>query len=169
MNAAKNTAFLGVMLSVVFVLSWLEFIVSSLLLLPPHIKLGLANIVIMYCVIFVSKKSALTLSILKSLFVLLTRGPIAGLLSFCGGMLSIIIIIVLIAIFKDKISFIALSVAGALAHNMGQLIAMTPIFGSLMFISYLPVMIVSGVIAGTLTGILLKVTFPIFTYINFNK
>ena len=169
MNAAKNTAFLGVMLSVVFVLSWLEFIVSSLLLLPPHIKLGLANIVIMYCVIFISKKSALTLVILKSLFVLLTRGPIAGLLSFCGGMLSIIIIIVLIAIFKDKISFIALSVAGALAHNMGQLIAMTPIFGSLMFISYLPVMIVSGVIAGTLTGILLKVTFPIFTYININK
>ncbi|MCL2285309.1 MAG: Gx transporter family protein [Firmicutes bacterium] len=169
MNKARNVAFLGIMLSVIVVLSWLEFILSSVLLLPPHVKLGLANIVTMYCVLFVGKKSAFTLSIMKSLFVLLTRGPIAGLLSFCGGVLSIVVIILLVSVFKDKISYVAISVAGALAHNLGQLGAMVPVVGSFIFISYLPIMIIFGIVTGVITGILLKVTLPLFNAINLRE
>ena len=169
MNPVRNTAFLGIMLAVIIVISWFEFIISSLLLLPPHTKLGLANIVTMYCVIFVSKKSGFTLNMLKSLFVLLTRGPIAGLLSFSGGMLSIGIIVLLIMVFGNKISYIALSVAGALLHNLGQLGAMMMLLGEFILIGYLPVMIISGIVTGVLTGILLKVTLPIFGYIDFQR
>ena len=169
MSKARNIAFLGIMLSVIVVLSWLEFILSSVLLLPPHVKLGLANIVTMYCVLFVGKKSAFTLSIMKSLFVLLTRGPVAGLLSFCGGILSIVVIILLLSVFKDKISYVAISVAGALAHNLGQLGAAVPIIGGFIFISYLPIMIIFGIVAGVITGILLKVTLPFFNAINLRE
>ena len=169
MSPVRNIAFLGTMLAVIIVFSWFEFVISSLLLLPPHMKLGLANIVTMYCVIFVSKKSGFTLNMLKSLFVLLTRGPIAGLLSFSGGMLSIGIIVLLIMVFGNKISYIALSVAGALLHNLGQFGAMIMLLGELVLIGYLPVMIISGIIAGVLTGILLKVTLPIFGYIDFQR
>lgn len=167
MYKTKIIAFLGIMLAVVIVLSWLEFMVSSAFLLPPHIKLGLANIVTMYCVIFVGKKSAITLTVLKSLFVFLTRSPIAGLLSFCGGVLSILIIILLVSLFKDKISYVALSVAGAIAHNLGQLGVMIAIIGRFVALSYLPVMIISGIVAGMLTGALLKITLPFFNVIDF--
>jgi len=169
MNRAKNIAFFGIMLAVVVVLSWLELMVSSLLLLPPYIKLGLANIVIMYCVIFVSKKSAITLSILKSLFVLIIRSPIAGLLSLCGGILSILIIILLVSIFKDRVSYIALSVAGAIAHNLGQLSLVVLIFENFIFFGYLPIMILSGIVAGVITGISLRVTLPLFNNINIRE
>ena len=167
MTQARHVAFLGIMLTVIVVLSWFEFMISSLLLMPPHMKLGLANIVTMYCVIFVSRKSGVTLNILKSLFVFMTRGPVAGLLSFSGGMLSIGVIILLVIIFNDNISYIALSVAGAVLHNLGQLGAMMPVLGGVVLIGYLPVMIISGVIAGVLTGILLKVTLPVFNSMNF--
>ena len=169
MKQVRHVAFLGIMLAVILVLSWFEFVISSLLLMPPHMKLGLANIVTMYCVIFISKKSGVTLNILKSVFVFMTRGPLAGLLSFSGGMLSIGIIILLVIIFSDKVSYIALSIAGAVLHNLGQLGAMMPIFGGFVLLGYLPVMLVSGVIAGVLTGILLKVTLPVFNSINFQR
>ena len=169
MKRTKNIAFLGIMLTIIFILSWLEFMLSLQLLLPPHIKLGLANIVTMYCVIFVGKKSAITLNFLKSLFVFLTRSPLAGLLSLCGGVLSIVIIILLLTIFKDRISYIALSVTGAVAHNVGQLSAMIPFFGSFIFINYIPVMIISGIIAGVLTGTLLKVTLPLLSTIDIRE
>jgi len=162
MSKTKQTAFLGIMLTVVVALSWFEFAAASLLLLPPHMKLGLANIAIMYCVIFVNKKTGIMLGILKSLFVLLTRGPVAGLLSLCGGLLSIMIIILLLAIFRHKISYVALSIAGAIAHNIGQLAAITPMLGGMVAVSYLPVMIITGIVMGTITGALLKVALPVF-------
>ena len=165
MSKIKQTTFLGIMLAVVVVLSWLEFVAAALLLLPPHIKLGLANIAIMYCTIFVNKKTGIMLGILKSLFVLLTRGPVAGLLSLCGGLLSIVIIILLLVVFRHKISYVALSIAGAIAHNVGQLVAIVPMFGGLVAVSYLPVMIVSGIVMGTITGILLKATLSAFNSI----
>jgi len=169
MKNTRNIAFMGIMLAVIIVLSWLEFMISSALLLPPHVKLGLANIVTMYCVLFVGKKSAITLNIMKSLFVFLTRSPIAGLLSLCGGLLSIVVIILLVSIFKTKLSYIAISVAGAIAHNLGQLTIIVPIIGRFVFLSYLPVMVIVGIVAGVITGTILKVTLPLLNTIDFTK
>ena len=168
MSRAKNIAFLGIMLGIIVVLSWLEFMLSAVLLLPPHIKLGLANIVIMYCVIFVGKKPAIMLGVLKSLFVFLTRSPMAGLLSFCGGVLSVLMIILLAAVFRDKVSYVGLSVAGAVVHNLGQLFVVAVLFGGGVFLAYLPVMVIAGVAAGVVTGVLLKVTLPVLAAVGMN-
>ena len=162
----KQIAFLGLMLAVIFVLSALEFLLASLPFLPPHVKPGLANIVIMYCVFFVGKAQAVSLSLAKSLFVFLMRGPMAGLLSLCGGLLSICVIILLSTLFSrrqgEKVSYAAISVAGACAHNLGQY-AVLLVLMSLPLISmayYLPVLIISGVAMGLLTGVLLKALLP---------
>ena len=162
----KQIAFLGLMLSVIFVLSALEFLFASLPFLPPHVKPGLANIVTMYCVFQIGKAQAIFLNAAKSLFVFLMRGPLAGLLSLCGGMLSISVIILLVALFdrrqSENISYAGVSVAGACAHNFGQyavvliLMSMPAAF----MVYYLPVLIISGVVAGLLTGVLLKVLMP---------
>ena len=165
MKKTKKIAFIGIMLAIIMALSALEHMLPPLPLLPPNVKLGLSNIITMYCVFFISRAQAVTLNIAKSFFVLLVRGPVAAALSFCGGMLSICVIIMLILIFRERISYAAASVAGAIAHNTGQLIAVSFILYSPYIIYYLPVLIISGVIMGMITGTLLKVVMPVLNNI----
>lgn len=149
----------GLLFAVVLVLSILE----NQLPMPvpvPGVKLGLSNIVVMYSLFFVGKKQAFLLAVLKSLFVFMTRGAVAALLSLCGGVLSILMMTMLLLIFKDKISYLILSIAGAVFHNVGQFIAICLLYTSLNLWVYLPVLLISGVIAGVATSTLLKFSLP---------
>ncbi len=151
------------MLATAVTLTALEHTMPPLALLPPNVKLGLSNIVIMYCVFFVGGVSAVTINALKSFFVFLTRGPQAGLLSFGGGMLSVCVIILLIVLFKDKISYAGVSVAGAVTHNLGQLIVFALLTQTAEYVAYyIPQLLVAGVVTGIITGLLLKVILPVF-------
>jgi heptaprenyl diphosphate synthase len=154
------------MLAIILVLTALEHMLPPLPLLPPNVKLGLSNIVTMYCVFFVSRASAVTMNALKAFFVFLTRGPMAGMLSLSGGLLSIGVIILLTVIFKEKISYAVISVAGAVAHNLGQYAAVSVIMQTVYLAYYLPVLLLAGVAMGVITGVLLKVTLPVFKRIS---
>ena len=151
------------MLAVIMALSWFEHTLPPLPLLPPGVKLGLSNIVTMYCVFFVGWREALALAFLKSCFIFIIRGLTAGALSLCGGIVSVLVIIILSAIFKDKISYLVISIFGAIAHNLGQL-SVVPLFLGQTFsvVYYTPILIVSGIIMGSLTGALLKAVMPLF-------
>lgn len=165
MRSTKRLTFMSMMLAIILVLTALEHMLPPFPFLPPNVKLGLSNIVTMYCVFFISRTSAVTMNVIKAFFVFLTRGPMAGILSFSGGMLSILIIILLMAIFKDKISYIIISVAGAVMHNIGQYAAVSVMMQTPALVFYLPVLLVSGVIMGVITGTLLKVILPVFNRI----
>lgn len=71
----------------------LSFVEGTLVLpgLLPGMKLGLANIVVMYALFFMGPKQALVLDLLKALFVFLVSGWTAGFLSLCGGLLSLLV------------------------------------------------------------------------------
>jgi len=159
----SSITFLSAMLAAVFVLSAVESLFLTLPFLPPHAKPGLSNIVVMYCLFCVGYKQAVGLNAAKSLFVLLTRGSTAGLLSLCGGMLSIAVIILALKLFerKDvKMSYASVSVSGAIAHNLGQFAAVMLLFTASAMIFFLPVLIMSGIATGLLTGTLLKILMP---------
>ena len=130
--------------------------------MPPNARIGFSNIAAMYCAFFIGRGAALSLNALKSVFVLLTRGPVAGALSLCGGVLSILLIILLMAMFKKKLSYPFLSVCGAVTHNLGQLTAVILILSAPTMVYYLPVMVVTGAAAGLLTGALLRFMLPVF-------
>ena len=151
----------AMMLALIMVFSLLESTVTPLLGLPPGVRLGLSNIVIMYSLFSISKPTALLLVVLKSIFVLITRGGVAGLLSFSGGILALVIMVFLMFIFKDKISILILSVAGAISHNIGQLAVVSLLFRTNLLLVYLPVLLVSGVIMGVITSSLLRATLPL--------
>ena len=163
----KKIAFLGLMLAIALILALIERMFPSFPMLPPQFgRIGLSNVIVMYLVFFMGKKEAITVAFLKSLFVVLIRGPLAGLLSLSGGLLSVFLILLLWWVFKDKISYVALSIAGAIGHNVGQLV----VFGLIMqewrlFIIYLPILLITGAIFGTVTGIFLKIIMPIFNRI----
>jgi len=161
----KKIAFLGISLALMIALSMLEsLLVASFIFLPPHFKLGLANIVVMYCVLCIGRPHAVFLNMLKSLFIFVIRGPMAGALSLSGGLLSILAIILLTSLFsKNKISYSIISICGAVAHNLGQYAIVIPIMSLTMpyLLYYFPILIVSGIVMGILTGIILKVLMPI--------
>ena len=71
----------------------LSFIEGTLVIpgLAPGMKLGLANIVVMYALFFMGARQALYLDLLKALFVFLVSGWTAGFLSLCGGLLSLLV------------------------------------------------------------------------------
>ena len=155
-DKTKRLALLGVMLSAAVALSYLEILVP----LPtpvPGIKLGLSNTVTMYCVFFMGPASAFVIAALKSLFVLFTRGVTAGLLSAAGGALSIA---AMLLARRCGASASMTSVTGAVAHNIGQLALASLMLGSDFALWYAPVLILSGMVMGLITGAVMRLLMP---------
>lgn len=164
----KNTVKIS-RLALMFALSLLLNFVESLIPLSlafPGIKAGLSNIPVMFLLTAVSFPSALTLALLKGVFVLFTRGAVAGALSLTGGVFSIIVMWILKTLFKDKLSYASLSISGAVCHNAAQLLTAFLIWKTLTVWSISPILIVSGVVFGIINATLLKITLPALSKIK---
>lgn len=129
---------------------------ESLIPLPLGVKPGFSNLPVMYSMYRQGAKYGLAICIMKSVFVLMTRGFTAFVMSITGGVLSYLAMLFLYK--KLGTPLMLMSVTGALIHNFGQLCAASLMMHTAVF-SYAPVMIVSGAIAGTATGILIKLLF----------
>jgi heptaprenyl diphosphate synthase len=73
------------------------------------------------------------------------------------------------ALFREKISYLILSIAGAVFHNIGQLIAVSIVYTNLYLMYFMPVLLVTGVLAGIITSVLLNVIRPAFKRVGFNN
>ncbi len=158
-SKTKNLVLTAMLFATAVVLS----IVESMIPMPipiPGVKFGLSNIVVMYAVFFLNKRDALMIAILKGVFAALTRGAVAGLLSLTGGVFSIVVMVVLMYILKEKGSYFLYSMAGALFHNIGQFVAISIIYTDMAWLYYLPILLVTGIIAGMITSVLLRVLLP---------
>lgn len=162
LNKTKSMVLAGLLFAIAMVLSIVENSLPSIFVGIPGIKLGLSNIAVMYALFFLSKRQAFGIAILKAVFVFITRGIIAGLLSLSGGLLSLIVMSVFLMIFKEKISYLVLSILGAVFHNIGQLIAVSFLLTSIYIWAYLPILMISGIAAGIATSTLLKFILPAF-------
>ena len=162
-NVKRRTrmlAHLALLLAISTALSALENMLPPLPFAPPGVRLGLANIVTMYTLFYMGRRYALAVAALKSLFVLLMRGVTAGALSFAGGVCSILIMMALALVFRERISYLLLSIAGATAHNFAQTAAACVIMSTNLMARYWPMLIVAGVVMGSITGTLLRYVMP---------
>ena len=158
----KKLVLTGLFFALALVLSIVENTLPPLPIPVPGVKFGLSNIAVMFALFFLSKSQAYTIAILKALFVIVTRGIIAGILSLFGGLLSLTVMLLLMFVFRDKISYLVLSIFGAGAHNIGQFVAITFIYTGMYLWAYIPVLLVSGVAAGIVTATLLRFILPAF-------
>ncbi|MFA9381059.1 MAG: Gx transporter family protein, partial [Acetanaerobacterium sp.] len=126
--------------------------------LPAGVKPGLSNIITMYAVFFMGYGEAFSIAVLKSLFVLLTRGATAAFLSASGGLFSVLVMLLLL-LPKRKLSYLSISVFGSVTHNLAQLAAVSLILGN-DALFYAPVLVISGVAMGVVTGMLLRAVLP---------
>ena len=163
-SKAYDIAFMGLMLALALALSFLESMLPVLPFLPVGVKLGLSNIVVMYCLFFGGIKQSVSVCFLKSAFVMMMRGPTGGALSFAGGLLSVTVM----ALLKRGLGLSdrILSIFGAISHNVGQLLLAGIILKSFYTVYYLPVMILSGAVMGVITGVLLKLVMPYLQHVD---
>ena len=119
----------------------------------PGIKLGLANIITVYCVYhFNAFETALMLTsriILGALF----SGNIFSLVySTAGAFFCLCGMLVIRRIIPEKYIWLC-SVIGAVLHTTGQIIMAVIVTGTFSVLAYYPILLVSGCIAGFFTGI----------------
>lgn len=119
----------------------------------PGVKLGLSNLAVVIVLYLMDAKSAYLLSILRIILSGFMFGNLFGILySLAGGLLSLSVMILLKR--TNAFSVVGLSVAGAVCHNIGQLIVATIVLESTSIANYLPVLMIAGVLTGFVIGII---------------
>lgn len=152
---AKRVAYMGMLTALAFVFSYIEFLLP-INLGVPGIKLGLANLVVIIALYMMDARRAFTLSLVRILLTGLTFGnPASMIYSLAGGMLSLAIMILAR---KCKIfSVTGVSILGGVFHNVGQILVAAVVVETASLLYYLPVLVLSGTVAGVAIGILASV------------
>ena len=166
MSTGKITRF-GLLTAVALVLGYLERFIP---VAPgiPGIKLGLANTVLLYAVYLMSSKSALMLMLCKVLLSGFLFSGLAGLVySIAGGAVSLAAMLLLHK--TPGIGILGVSIGGAVAHNIGQVAVACIAVQTAAVLSYLPVLMISAVITGALTGIAAKYAIAALERAGFNR
>ena len=130
------------------------FIIEAQLPLPfpiPGIKLGLANVITLTSIVWLGKKDALAVLLLRIVLGSIFTGNMITLVySAVGGLIAYAAMLAAVAILKN---IVAASVVGAMGHNIGQIAAAAVISHTVQILYYLPILIISGVLTGLFTGI----------------
>lgn len=155
-SAVRYTAVTGLLGALMAAFSYVESAATALLPLPPGVKPGFANIIVMFACTSVGIGCAFTLTLIKSAFAAMISGVTAGIISLAGGIMSMTATALLIKKAYGKMSFVGISVIGALCHNAGQTVAACLVLGSFYYAAYFPVLAVSAVITGAVTGTVLN-------------
>ena len=149
-NIKKLTS-LALTISFAMILSYLESRIPAFVALPG-IKVGLANIAIIFALYKFSVKEAVIVSILRILLVSNMFGnPINLIYSVFGALLSLITMALLK--WLTPLNTITISVCGGVMHNIGQCIAASLMLSTNVVMYYLPFLLLSGTIAGIAVGV----------------
>ena len=161
MKRSRYIAVMGLMLALASALQFLESMIP--IPLPLGVKPGISSIVVMVVLVKFGFASAMTLAVLKSGFVFITRGATAFCMSVSGGVLSVAVMGAFFAVSrrsKNGTGILLMSVLGGVSHNIGQLAAASVFTGSVLTFSYLPVLVISGLVSGLFTGTVFKFILP---------
>ncbi len=152
LNQGKTLAYCSIFTALALIFSYVEFLLPIPIPLPG-VKIGVANLVIILALYRLGFKYAFTVNMVRILISgLLFSGVFGMLYSFAGGILSIVIMYIL---YRTKIfSMIGISMAGGVAHNIGQLLTASALLSSTALLSYFPILVFTGIISGILTGFL---------------
>ena len=157
----KQMTLCAILISMALVLSYMERFIPLQMIVPlPGVKLGLANVVTLMALFFLGTGSAFTILILRCILGAVFGGGITGLaFSLTGGLFAMTVMCILKHC--KRISVYGVSVLGAAAHNMGQILVAVTFMGSGYVIGYLPYLLVVSVFTGMATGSICRGVFRI--------
>ncbi len=156
-QGTRRMVFMGLLVALATALHVVEGMLS--IPLPvPGVKLGLANVVTLLAIYLYGFRDGLTVALMRVLLGSLISGMFLSpgfLLGLTGAVVSTMIMALLLK-HTTCFSMIGISMAGAAAHNMGQLLAACLILQNSALIYYLPVLLLTGIPTGIFTGVLLN-------------
>lgn len=164
MKAAQKLTLIGVSIAAAMVLSYVETLIPVPFAVPG-IKLGLANTVALFLLFRLDWKAAGLVSLIRVLLSGLLFGNAASLAySAAGAALSLVVM----ALLKKTGAFspVGISVSGAVAHNVGQILMAVALLGTDQILWWLPALAVSGIVTGLAIGaagavLIKKISIPI--------
>ena len=138
--------------AIALVLSFIESQIPAFVAVPG-VKMGLANIAIVYALYRLGWKEAALISLIRVVLVSLLFGSAASFLySLAGAVLSLLGVALLKK--TGKFTEIVVSVAGGVLHNIGQIAMASIILETDALRYYLPFLLVSGILAGVVIGLI---------------
>ena len=152
MTRTKKIALCAVLVALALALSYVERFLPLQLLIPlPGVKLGLANTVTLIALYLLGRKYAFGILIPRCILGALFGGGITGLLfSLLGGIFALCI---MSAVKNSRLfSLYGVSILGAAAHNVGQIVASMAVMGSVYIAAYLPYLLLVAIFTGLATG-----------------
>lgn len=149
MKAKKKTV-LSLCTALAMIMSYIESLFPAFWV--PGVKVGLPNIIIIFILYRIGTREAIAVSFARIfLNTLLFGNPLTLAYSLAGGFLSILSMIILKRI--KAFSHLGVSVVGGIMHNTGQIIVACIIMETAQISLYLPILIITGILAGICVGL----------------
>ena len=143
----------GAMLTALgLILSYVEALIPFSVGLPG-IKLGFANIVIVYTLYRLGGRTAFLVNVCRVLLsALLFGSAFSALYALAGALVSFsgMVLLKRLGIFSTA----GVSMAGGVLHNLGQLAVAAAVVDTVQVLGYFPVLLFSGIAAGLVNGII---------------
>lgn len=146
---------IAILTSICVVISILESLFTFIGDIVPGLKLGLANIVIIFALYEYDFKTAFLVSIIRVLIVALLRTGFG--INFFFSLSGAIFSIIFMYIFKKtRLSIIGVSIIGSVFHSIGQVLVGMLLLDNYNVIYYLPYLLLFSIPTGIVIGIISK-------------
>ena len=150
----RKTAYLGLFAAVAIIFGYVDSLIPVFAGIPG-VKIGLANLAILFILDRYSWREAALVSVVRILVIGFMFGNLFSIVySLAGAALSLPVMNFLKK--HSEFSLIGISVAGGVTHNIGQLIVAMIVVSNTSLMVYTPALLVAGVLAGVAIGVLVK-------------
>lgn len=117
-------------------------------------ELGLANIITVSSLVYFSFPQTLFIIYIRCIIAsLFMNGPVQFIFSITGALLSAIVMWVILKYARKTFSYVGISIAGSIAHNIAQIFVACFLMSDLSVVAYMSVMLLSGILTGSFVGI----------------
>ena len=151
----KDITTISALTAMSVVIGILESLITPVGDILPGLKLGLANVIIIFALYKYNFSKALMISIIRVFIVALLRSGFGFnfFFSLGGAMLSII---VMALAKKTHLSLIGVSILGSISHSIGQVLIGMLILKNSNIIYYLPYLTLFSIPTGIIIGVIAK-------------
>lgn len=147
----KRIAQLGLLTALALIASYIEFLIPIPIGIPG-VKLGLANLVIVWALYAMTPSEALAVNVMRILLSGFLFGNLSMILYSLAGA-SVSFLCMYLAKRQGSFSIMGVSILGGVSHNIGQLIVAMLALETVSLAYYGPVLLLAGLSTGFVIGI----------------
>ena len=155
MTKNQRLVYIALLAAQAVIISILERAIPFPFAIAPGAKIGLANIITCMALYTLSVRDAGKVVAIRLILAALLGGNLSSFMySASGAFLSFVGMLAVKQLGPKRISLIGVSVAGAVMHNVGQLLIASWIAQTWTVLLYLPVLSFIGILSGIAIGII---------------